>query len=85
MCILVLGFSNFIWVPMFTTFGRRWVVIVSGLVSLCACIWRANANSYNSMLGASVLHGIGAGELADRRQFFAGFCLCIGTHRTWNG
>ncbi|KAF8542748.1 MFS transporter [Trichophaea hybrida] len=60
-CILVLGFSNFIWVPMSTTFGRRWVSILAGLVSLAACIWRANAHSYNSMIGASILHGIGAG------------------------
>ncbi|CCX33323.1 major facilitator superfamily domain-containing protein [Pyronema domesticum] len=60
-CILVLGFSNFIWVPLSTTFGRRWVLIASGTVSLCACIWRAKANSYNSMMGASILHGIGAG------------------------
>ncbi|KAA8913487.1 putative MFS transporter [Sphaerosporella brunnea] len=60
-CILVLGFSNFIWVPLSTTFGRRWALILAAIVSFVACIWRATANSYNHFLGACILHGIGAG------------------------
>jgi MFS family permease len=46
---------------MSTTFGRRWVLILSATVSLVACIWRATATSYNHFLGACILHGIGAG------------------------
>lgn len=57
----MLGFSNFIWVPLSTTYGRRWVLIASATVSLGACIWRATAASYNSFLGACILHGVGAG------------------------
>ncbi|KAN0112852.1 MFS transporter-like protein [Hyaloscypha variabilis] len=59
--ILVLGFSNFIWVPIQTCFGRRPVMIVSTLICFGSSIWRARANSYNSFMGACVLNGIGAG------------------------
>ncbi|KAI9690154.1 MAG: hypothetical protein M1822_009115 [Bathelium mastoideum] len=60
-CILVLGFSNFIWVPISTSFGRRPVYILSQLICLGSCIWRARAKTYGSFMGACVLNGIGAG------------------------
>lgn len=59
--ILVLGFSNFIWVPISTSFGRRPVYILSQLVVLGSAIWRARAMNYSSFMGACVLNGIGAG------------------------
>lgn len=59
--ILVLGFSNFVWVPLSTTFGRRPVSILSQLVCFGSAIWRAKATSYNSFLGASALNGFAAG------------------------
>ncbi|KAF2480165.1 serine/threonine kinase 16 [Neohortaea acidophila] len=59
--ILVLGFSNFIWVPLSTSFGRRPVYIVSQLVCLGSAVWRARATTYGSFMGACVLNGIGAG------------------------
>ena len=52
--ILVLGFSNFIWVPLSTSFGRRGVMICSNLICLGSMIWRAKANSYSSFMGACV-------------------------------
>ncbi|OAX80208.1 hypothetical protein ACJ72_05464 [Emergomyces africanus] len=60
-CILVLGFSNFFWVPLQTCFGRRPVLIFSTLVCLIASIWRGLATSYGSFMGASILNGFGAG------------------------
>ncbi|KAK4504124.1 hypothetical protein PRZ48_005039 [Zasmidium cellare] len=59
--ILVLGFSNFIWVPLSTSFGRRPVYIFSQLVCVASSIWRAKAQTYGSFMGACVLNGIGAG------------------------
>ncbi|KAF2227323.1 serine/threonine kinase 16 [Elsinoe ampelina] len=59
--ILVLGFSNFIWVPLSSSFGRRHVLIASNLICLASMIWRARAMSYGSFMGACVLNGIGAG------------------------
>lgn len=59
--ILVLGFSNFLWVPMATCFGRRPVAILSTLLCAFSSVWRARATSYNSFLGASVLNGVAAG------------------------
>lgn len=52
--ILVLGFSNFIWVPLSSSFGRRPVYIASNLIVLASCIWRALAGSYGSFMGACV-------------------------------
>ncbi|KAI9877678.1 MAG: hypothetical protein M1830_003158 [Pleopsidium flavum] len=60
-CILVLGFSNFIWVPISTSFGRRPVYIASTMICLISNIWRAKAQTYGSFMGACVLNGIGAG------------------------
>ncbi|KAJ5769621.1 Major facilitator superfamily domain general substrate transporter [Penicillium odoratum] len=60
-CILVLGFSNFIWVPISTCFGRRPVLIFSTLICLASNVWRAVAPTYGSYMGACVLNGIGAG------------------------
>ncbi|KAF2465642.1 MFS transporter-like protein [Lindgomyces ingoldianus] len=60
-CILVLGFSNFIWVPISTSFGRRPVYLLSQLINFGTSIWRAKATSYGSFMGACVVNGIGAG------------------------
>ena len=60
-CILVLGFSNFIWVPIATSFGRRPVALASTLICFGSHIWRAKATTYESFMGACVLNGIGAG------------------------
>ena len=59
--ILVLGFSNFIWVPIQTAFGRRPVLLFSMTVCLASMIWRAEAKTYGSFMGACALNGIGAG------------------------
>ncbi|KAF9891879.1 hypothetical protein FE257_002841 [Aspergillus nanangensis] len=60
-CILVLGFSNFFWIPIQTAYGRRPVLIFSTLICLVSNIWRALATSYGSYMGACVLNGFGAG------------------------
>ncbi|KAF2215948.1 hypothetical protein CERZMDRAFT_109773 [Cercospora zeae-maydis SCOH1-5] len=60
-CILVLGFSNFIWVPISTACGRRPVLILSQIICLVSSIWRARANSYGSFMAACIINGIGAG------------------------
>jgi MFS family permease len=59
--ILVLGFSNFFWVPMSTSFGRRTVYIFSQIINLASTIWRARAQTYGSFMGACALNGFGAG------------------------
>ncbi|KID62131.1 uncharacterized protein G6M90_00g051480 [Metarhizium brunneum] len=59
--ILVLGFSNFFWIPISTSFGRRPVLILSQVVCLASHIWRAKASSYNEFMGAAILSGFGAG------------------------
>ncbi|KAK7204562.1 MFS transporter-like protein [Myxozyma melibiosi] len=60
-CILVLGFSNFLWIPIATRFGRRPALLLSTLLGIGANIWRARATSYQSFIGASAVHGVAAG------------------------
>ncbi|KAF2791936.1 MFS general substrate transporter [Melanomma pulvis-pyrius CBS 109.77] len=60
-CILVLGFSNFLWVPISSSFGRRPVFLFSQIINFGTSIWRAKATSYSSFMGACVVNGIGAG------------------------
>lgn len=59
--ILILGFSNFFWVPISTSFGRRPVYLFSQLINLASAIWRARAQTYGSFMGAAALNGFGAG------------------------
>ncbi|EPE27503.1 MFS general substrate transporter [Glarea lozoyensis ATCC 20868] len=59
--VLVLGFSNLFWVPIQSCFGRRLVLILSTLICMASCIWRAKSTSYQSFMGASALSGFGAG------------------------
>ncbi|KAJ9605685.1 hypothetical protein H2200_009534 [Cladophialophora chaetospira] len=59
--ILCWGFSNFLWVPMQDSLGRRPVLLLSTAVCLAANLWRALSQDYRSFMAASVLNGIGAG------------------------
>jgi predicted MFS family arabinose efflux permease len=59
--ILVLGFSNLIWVPFARAFGRRPMLLLTNLITIASTIWRAEAKTYNSFLGACILSGIGTG------------------------
>ncbi|KAL7809442.1 MFS general substrate transporter [Trichoderma gracile] len=59
--ILILGFSNLVWIPISTCFGRRPALIFSTLVCTISSIWRVRATSYKSFLGAAALNGFGAG------------------------
>ena len=46
---------------MSSTFGRRPALLLSTLLSLGSCIWKAKATTYGSFMGACVLNGLGAG------------------------
>ncbi|KAM5351183.1 hypothetical protein ACJ41O_003906 [Fusarium nematophilum] len=59
--ILILGFSNFVWAPVSTSFGRRPVYIASQLICMACHIIRARAKTYHTFMVACVLNGIGAG------------------------
>ena len=58
--LLVLGFTNLIWIPLTRGFGRRPVAILTTLITTASCIWRAKATTYNSFLGAAIVCGLGA-------------------------
>lgn len=47
--------------PLSAAFGRRPVLLGTTFVSLVSTIWKAEAKTYSSFMGACVLNGIGAG------------------------
>ncbi|KAH8593063.1 putative MFS transporter [Bisporella sp. PMI_857] len=83
-CILVLGFSNFIWVPIQTSFGRRPVLIFSTLICLVSNIWRAVAKDYSSFMGACILNGIGAGPAETAQPTITADVMFLHERGFWN-
>ncbi|KAF1813623.1 MFS general substrate transporter [Eremomyces bilateralis CBS 781.70] len=83
-CILVLGFSNFIWVPISTSFGRRCAYMLSISICLASMIWRALATSYGSFMGACVLNGIGAGPAETIQPAVITDIFFLHDRGTWN-
>ncbi|KAK4046482.1 hypothetical protein OIO90_006553 [Microbotryomycetes sp. JL221] len=82
--ILILGFSNFLWVPIATQFGRRPAALFSNLICLVSCIWRAKATSYRSFLGACILNGIGAGPGETLPPMIIADCVFLHRRGFWN-
>ncbi|RMD42401.1 hypothetical protein DV735_g2691, partial [Chaetothyriales sp. CBS 134920] len=83
-CILVLGFSNFIWVPIQTAFGRRPVLILATAVCFASCIWRAVAKTYGSFMGACILNGIGAGPSESAQPQIIADVMFLHERGRWN-
>lgn len=57
-CVLALGFANFLIVPCSNIFGRRVTSIFLCLLGAGTCIWQALATSYSSLIAARVVNGI---------------------------
>ncbi|EMC95506.1 hypothetical protein BAUCODRAFT_123934 [Baudoinia panamericana UAMH 10762] len=59
--VLALGVSNVFWVPLANIFGRRPIMLLAELILIAASIWAGAVNSFNSLLAARVVQGIGGG------------------------
>jgi MFS family permease len=59
--ILMLGASNIWWVPLANTFGRRPIILISLLLLVFSSMWAGLATTFNELLGARLLMGIGGG------------------------
>lgn len=57
---IVLGYANFIIVPLANVYGRRPIIILCGVVCVLANVWQALVTSFPSFLGARVISGLGA-------------------------
>ncbi|KAJ9612972.1 hypothetical protein H2200_002913 [Cladophialophora chaetospira] len=60
--ILILGCSNFVWVPLAVYFGKRPIFLVSSVMMVASTAWAAVATSFESLLAATALTAIGAGS-----------------------
>ncbi|KAH7134439.1 major facilitator superfamily domain-containing protein [Dactylonectria macrodidyma] len=76
--ILILGFSNFFWAPISTSFGRRPVYLASQLICIACHIIRARAKSYR------VLNGIGAGPSEILQPAVIADIFFLHDRGTWN-
>ncbi|KAF5678621.1 substrate-H+ antiporter [Fusarium heterosporum] len=82
--ILILGFSNFFWAPVSTSFGRRPVYLASQVICLVSHILRAKASTYGIFMGACVLNGIGAGPSEILQPAVIADIFFLHDRGTWN-
>lgn len=59
--ILLLGASNFVWVPLANTFGRRPIILISLLILVLSSMWAGLATNFKNLLAARALMGVGDG------------------------
>lgn len=59
--ILMLGLSNIFWVPLGNTFGRRPVLLAAMLVAVLGTMGCGLATTFNGLLAARVVQGVGFG------------------------
>ncbi|KAL6705852.1 hypothetical protein ACN47E_006312 [Coniothyrium glycines] len=57
---LMVGCGNLLWVPLSNTFGRRAVNLASMLLLTASCVWAAKATSFDSLLWARFVMGVGS-------------------------
>jgi MFS family permease len=62
--LLALGVGNIWWVPLSDTYGRRPILLIAMAMLFGFSIWCAEAKSFNSLLAARFLQGVG-GAAAD--------------------
>ncbi|KAF7516619.1 hypothetical protein G7054_g14075 [Neopestalotiopsis clavispora] len=58
--VLMIGAANIWWVPLSNILGRRPVLLAAMLILVLTTLWCGLATSYNSLLAARVLQGIGS-------------------------
>lgn len=58
---LLLGVSNFFWVPLANKYGRRPVYVASYVIYLASAVWAIFDTSFEGFLAARIMIGVGAG------------------------
>jgi MFS family permease len=84
-CVLSLGYANFIIIPCTNLFGRRPVALACAIIVIGSNIWPALATSYNSLLGARALIGIGSATSESLMPVTIADTLFLHERGTWMG
>lgn len=58
-CVITLGYANFVIIPFSNVFGRRAACLVCGAIIVASNIWQALAKDTGSFFGARALNGVG--------------------------
>jgi MFS family permease len=59
--VLILGLSNFFWIPLAAYIGKRPVFLIACTTVFVCAIWGACAKSFNSLLASTIVGGFGGG------------------------
>jgi MFS family permease len=59
-CVITLGWANFIIIPLSNIFGQRFICLVTALIVIGSNIWQASAKNTSSFFGARALNGVGS-------------------------
>lgn len=59
-CVIVLGYANFIIIPFSNVFGRRAACLITAAIIIGSNIWQAESKTTGSFFGARALNGLGA-------------------------
>lgn len=84
-CVLTLGYANFILIPCTCLFGRRPVALVCSVVFLGSNVWQALATSYSSLMGGRALIGIAAATSESLMPVVIADLLFLHERGTWMG
>ena len=84
-CVLTLGYANFILIPCTRIFGRRPVALVCSVIFLVSNVWQALATSYSSLMGGRALIGIGAATSESLMPVVIADLLFLHERGTWMG
>lgn len=71
-------------VPISSSFGRRPVLFFSTLICFASSIWRAEAKTYGSFMGACVVNGIGAGPAETMQPAIIADIFFLHDRGKWN-
>jgi MFS family permease len=67
--VIMMGITNFFFVPLAISVGRRPVILASGLIAMGGAIWAGHSTSLDSHLAARSIQAIGAGTVESLLPF----------------
>ena len=84
-CVLTLGYANFILIPLARLFGRRPVALACSALFLGSNVWQALATSYSALMGGRALIGIAAATSESLMPVVIADLLFLHERGTWMG
>lgn len=81
--LLVIGVANLFLVPLAIAFGRRPVILVTGLLAIAGATWAGESHSLGSHIAARCVQAIGAGSVESLIPFIIQDIVPVHQRNTW--